>query len=274
MTARPQPPPRLAESAGAAGDLVRRALSEQAPADSLPRFTQLQARRAARARRHTAVVLAAAALALVVGVRSWRSSEPPLVVRAEPAPPTTASAASATVSATVAVDEPPPPSPSRAPSRRDVVSKPRAPIGGPSPRAEAEAAAPVKDVPVTSEPVGSAKACAELARGDAEAAIGCYAKLATGSGVTAELAFFEQARLAGKALRQPARALALLDQYRERFPSGSLRAEATLARIEWSLTVGDKARARAEVDEALGSGLLTERRAELERLRATLTQER
>jgi hypothetical protein len=126
-------------------------------------------------------------------------------------------------------------------------------------------------MPTPAELPGGAKACAELARsGAVEPAIGCYEGLARGSGVTAELALFEQARLAGKALRQPSRALALLDDYRQRFPSGSLRAEAMLAAIEWSLAAGDKARARAGVEEALASGLLEERRAELERLRATL----
>jgi len=71
-------------------------------------------------------------------------------------------------------------------------------------------------------------------------------------------------------LRQPARALMILDQYRDRFPKGSLRAEVMLARIDWLLGTGNKAGALVAVDEALASGLLKERSAELERLRSSL----
>ncbi len=55
-----------------------------------------------------------------------------------------------------------------------------------------------------------------------------------------------------------------------RFPNGSLRGEAMLAQIDWLLAAGDTAQALKVVDEALGSGLLRARTAELERLRATL----
>jgi len=120
-------------------------------------------------------------------------------------------------------------------------------------------------------PSGGARACADLARrGQAADALTCYGALSSGSGMTAELALFEQARLEGKALRHPERALEILDSYRRRFPTGSLRAEVMLARIDWLLTTGEHARARESVDEALASGLLRERTAELERLRASL----
>jgi hypothetical protein len=119
---------------------------------------------------------------------------------------------------------------------------------------------------------GGAKACAQLARGGAaEQALACYEKLASGNGMSAELALFEQARLEGKVLRRPERALRTLSDYRQRFPNGSLRGEAMLAQIDWLLAAGDSAHARQVVDEALVSGLLRERTAELERLRATLS---
>lgn len=269
MTERDGPPPRLAESPGPSGDLVRSVLSEQRASDPLPRFAQLQERRLARSWGRASALLVAAALCLVVGVRYLRPSEPALTVRAEP----TSSAlliASAPVDSTVTKGAEPRELPSEAPVKKELPSKPRSALAGsPLPRA---VSAPVPAaMPTPAELPGGAKACAELARsGAVEPAIGCYEGLARGSGVTAELALFEQARLAGKALRQPSRALALLDDYRQRFPSGSLRAEAMLAAIEWSLAAGDKARARAGVEEALASGLLEERRAELERLRTTL----
>ena len=88
--------------------------------------------------------------------------------------------------------------------------------------------------------------------------------------MVAELALFEQARLEGKVLRRPDRALLRLEAYRQRFPQGSLRAEVMLARLDWLLASGDRAGARRAVQEALDSGLLHERSAELQRLRATL----
>lgn len=265
-----EPPRRLIESEGPAGELLRRALSEESRGGDLPRFASLQEKRASRGRRQGALLLAAAALAVVVGFRATRRDEPLVSVRAEPvvAPSVTTSSAPARD-----VEEPPQvlPSENRRLAPRDAAAKPRLGLAS-VPRARA--ADPVPTVSSSLAPpevIPSAKPCAELARnGAVEDAMSCYEKLATGAGVTAELALFEQARLAGKALRQPSRALALLDRYRERFPRGSLRAEAMLARIEWSLAVGDTARTRAFVDEALASGLLKERTEELTRLRASL----
>jgi hypothetical protein len=73
-------------------------------------------------------------------------------------------------------------------------------------------------------------------------------------------------------LRQPARAVQVLERYRQRFPNGSLRGEVMLAQIGWLLAAGDDERARALVDEALASGLLRERTAELEQLREKLAR--
>jgi hypothetical protein len=122
--------------------------------------------------------------------------------------------------------------------------------------------------------LGGAKTCAALARtGAAEEAITCYEKLAGGSGISAELALFEQARLAGKVLNRPDRALLTLQSYRQRFPQGALRAEVMLAQIDWLLTSGQSAQALAVIDEALSSGLVSERAAELEQVRARLQRE-
>lgn len=277
MSASEPPPLRLADSPGAAGEVLRRALADQDPAARLPRFSQLQEKRVGRSRRQWAVFSAAAALALLLGWRASRPSDAPISLRAEPVTPSAvrslAEPAPVANPAPIAPLEPSSP----APVRRDAPLKQRA--AAPALSSSPARRAPEVDSPATEptlaaavvEPGGGAKACAELARGGTvERAIDCYERLSRGNGVTAELALFEQARLAGKALRQPARALALLEQYRQRFPSGSLRGEAMLARIEWALALGDKSRARAQVEEALKSGLLRERSAELERLRASL----
>lgn len=268
------PPPRLVESPGAAGECLRQALAEEEQR-RLPRFAALQERRARRSKRQVAVLFIAAAAAIPVGLRVLQRPEPQVIVRAEPVPARAPSAAASLVPLPIAPHEEHQeqqalqPSPSKVASQRAVHGKPRvavAPQPAPAPRVEA---AP----PRAADPNGGAKACAELARnGAAEQAMACYDKLANGSGVIAELALFEQARLAGKVLRQPARALATLDGYKQRFPNGSLRAEVMLARIDWLLGAGDKQRALQAVDDALASGLLRERTAELERLRSSLAQ--
>jgi hypothetical protein len=263
MNEQDESPPRLMDSLGSAGDCVRRALAEPEPNRPLPRFTALQELRARRGQRQVLLGMVALAGALLLGARWLPKAEPTPSLRAEPLPllaerrepPVVALPAE---SASAAPEQKQPITPKPTPR------KPRALlVPAPSPPQPAASAS----VP----PAGGARACAELARaGEPEQAMTCYAGLAEGRGVSAELALFEQARLAGRLLRKPERALALLDQHRTRFPNGSLRAEVMLARIDWLLSSGDRAGARAAVDEALGSGLLAERAGELERLRATL----
>jgi hypothetical protein len=272
-----EPPPRLVDALGPAGDCVRRALNER-PSRPLPGFDALRERRSRRtAARWT---LAFAAVVLAVPAAVWFSSgrvQPPLRVSAEPVVPLARALATPSASARDEKESPPVPSSPQALPKLRPSSRPRL---GPAPHGEPESQAPLASARVMPSvlpnvtpavPTAGAKPCVELARaGAAEDAIGCYERLARGTGVTAELALFEQARLAGKVLRQPARALAALEDYRRRFPSGSLRAEVMLARIDWLLGAGDREGALGAVDEALASGLLKERRAELTRLRASL----
>jgi len=267
------PPPRLVDLPGAAGDCVRDALATRERPCAVPRFTALQERRTRRARRHALLSIAAVVALGAFGARALHQPEPVLSVSAEPvalapasvvAPPPSAppSAAPKTEQRAAVVEAP-----------QKVPHRPKTPVVAlaPAPVAAPTTAPSAATMPTVAELNGGAKGCAELARGGApQDAIDCYARLASGSGVTAELAMFEQARLAGKVLRQPARALMILDQYRERFPRGSLRAEVMLARIDWLLGAGNKAGALVAVDEALASGLLKERSAELERLRSSL----
>jgi hypothetical protein len=240
-----------------------------------PRFALLQARRTRRLRWQRALLLSALALALLGGY-ALRHQEAQPSIRAElakgasPPPITlidTARPGPAPALATLASEAAARPATSTVAS---VKSSPPKLVHS----AEAQPlpiAAEAAERPAA-ETAGSAKVCAQLARdGAAEQALGCYQSLSSGAGMTAELALFEQARLEGKVLRRPERALRTLSDYRRRFPNGSLRGEAMLAQIDWLLAAGEPAQALHVVDEALGSGLLRERTAELERLRATLS---
>lgn len=279
------PPRRLLDSDGPAGDCLRQALVEQEL--SVPRFVRLREKRLLRLRLQRtawAVALAAAALVLLPKLRheaprpsisaehTPASAGEPLTSESSPRVTLAASHAPA-VTAPAPVAAPPlvTPRARKAPasSGRDELDREATPAPQPAPPVAPEIPA------ATPSANGSAKACAELARsGAASEGLRCYEALASGGGMSAELALFEQARLEGKVLRQPGRALATLEAYRRRFPQGSLRAEVMLAQIEWLVAAGDSARARSVVDEALASGLLRERAPELERLRDSLERSR
>jgi len=278
MTDERRAPPRLVQTRGPAGDCLREALSQPNFLQP-PRFALLKERRSRRIRRQRAA-LAVALMSAFFAVNALHKADPPPSIRAEVARFGSAPAAMASAAARGA--------------QAEVGSAPSSPVSkleGPSaaqPKPSAQRAAgqelaraverhepetKTDDAALTpdAEAPGSAGACAQLARsGSAEQALACYAQLARGSGMTAELSLFEQARLEGKVMRRPELALRTLDDYRRRFPQGSLRAEVMLAQIDWLLAAGDTVKARQVVEEALASGLLRERTAELERLRATL----
>jgi hypothetical protein len=270
MTPEPKAPVRLADSPGPAGDCLRQVLAQQDYGQALPRFVTLRDQRVRRARRQQSALLALLASTALFAAWTFRPEERPPSIRAEvtresraPANPSQASTLPAEPRlAEAALATPKALKPVR-PKTAAVRPNSRLAPGDP-PRVEAARA-------TEPEVKGGAKACAQLAReGAAEQALTCYEKLAVGGGITAELALFEQARLEGKLLRRPERALQRLDNYRRRFPSGSLRAEVMLAQIDWLVTTGDTAGALGIVDEALGSGLLRERSVELERVRDRL----
>jgi len=286
MSAPDEAPPRLVETAGPAGDCLRRALASSPTTAEVPPFSALRERRERRQRRLQrqlafGTLLSATALLLVVRVLS-REDEA-LSVRAE----VSTALQRERVEPKLEVEPSPELEPKPAlPEPAHAIDQPTTEVTRPRIRSASkrrESARPVEAAPVEarSAPAASpasppghhgARACAELARaGASEQALACYVELAQGTGISAELALFEQARLEGKALRRPERALATLASYRERFPNGSLRAEVMLAQIDWLLRTGERARALELVNEALASGSLQERRPELERLRATLS---
>jgi hypothetical protein len=110
-----------------------------------------------------------------------------------------------------------------------------------------------------------------------ETPAGAAAGLAFEGPAPADGALVEEAQLLAVALRKlrqeraPAAALDLLDQYRARFPSGALAAEATVARIDALLVMGRRTAAL----EVLGALSLSgySRRRELLVLRGELQTE-
>jgi hypothetical protein len=111
--------------------------------------------------------------------------------------------------------------------------------------------------------------CLHIARqGELRAAEQCFAERAAGSGLSAEMALYEMARL--RRDRDGSGALDALDEYRRRFPQGSLRNEVSITRVE---LLADLGRSREALDESLallGSASGQERAAELHMLRGNV----
>lgn len=96
--------------------------------------------------------------------------------------------------------------------------------------------------------------CRELAQAQGhstEAQLSCLEVVAEGSGLAAEAALFEIARLNARA--QPQRALENLAEHRERFPDGALRGEVAELRIRLLYQLRRDQEALAESEQALGT---------------------
>lgn len=115
---------------------------------------------------------------------------------------------------------------------------------------------------------GTAPDCLSLARrGQTRDAETCFLQRAEGSGLGAEMALYEVARLRRDVLADAPGALAALAEYRTRFPSGSLRREADMSQLELLLQLGRSDEALKQSDELLSSSASGERAAELHLLR-------
>lgn len=155
---------------------------------------------------------------------------------------------------------------------------PRAPVA--PRRSEDKVVAPARTpaplVPAQSpEDTGAARAdvseCLQLARrGERAQAEECFRSSASGSGLAAELALYELARLRRDLLDDPGGALSALDEHRRRFPGGGLHAEVELTRVELLVRMGRPAEALVEVERLLASSTGKERNAELVRIRDRL----
>jgi hypothetical protein len=135
-----------------------------------------------------------------------------------------------------------------------------APVGEPA----AEPPAPAPD----SKDAAPAPDCLSLARrGQTRDAEACFLKRAEGSGLGAEMALYEVARLRRDVLADANGALRALAEYGRRFPNGSLRREADMSQLELLVQLGRSEDALKQSDALLSSSASGERAAELHLLR-------
>ncbi len=147
--------------------------------------------------------------------------------------------------------------------RHDVerpASSPTAPLHAPSEVPAPESAKKQSSVAATKKTVPDGSRvqaptdtdCRDVVRSSGYAAgVRCYGdKAEHASGVGAEVAWIERARLESRALGRPNEALETLSTYERRFPSGTLATEARLTKIELLAAVGRREEALRAIDDA------------------------
>jgi len=119
---------------------------------------------------------------------------------------------------------------------------------------------------------------AALRDGNPEKAAEILARLAAGSGPTAENAAYELALITRDNLHRPQQAISLWGKYRRRFPSGVLRAESDLSIVETLSRIGENQAALSEATAFQARYPNSERKGEvgalIERLRVAERKER
>lgn len=147
-------------------------------------------------------------------------------------------------------------------------------LGRPEPASVASVAPPSPPAPALTQPENHPDPCIQQQRaGHYELALRCFQNVASGNGVGAELALYEQARLESAVLGQPEAALKTLADHLRRFPAGALTSEARLMKLGLLAQTGS-GRALPEVEAALQSPLGSERRGDLLFLRANILKAR
>lgn len=120
-------------------------------------------------------------------------------------------------------------------------------------------------------PAAPSPDCRELARhGEPKRAEACYLERSAGTGLDAETALLEVARLRRDVLGDSRSALNALETYRRRFPNGSLRSEADLAHVVLLTRLGRHDEALTESQDLLDSPNGRERAVELHLLRGNV----
>lgn len=231
----PQPAPLSREGDATARLLALAEREFRAGLDEGAAFRRLE-----RSRRQRAVVLwvgstvaIAAALALVAGrgLDSRKAERVELTAESGPLAPSRVGPSA----------QPPPAAP------RD---DPALPARSQEPRRSVELrSAPSQSAPVVPTEAANEAQCRELsAAGRSERAVECFRAVARGAGLESEVAIYEAARLSIEALREPGRALALLDEHEKRFSGGAMRGEVAWLRVRSLRDLGrlDEALARSE----------------------------
>jgi hypothetical protein len=134
-----------------------------------------------------------------------------------------------------------------------------------------KAAALPNDVTAPSDP----SICRDLARtGKPKQAEQCYVSVASGNGLSAEMALYEVARLRRDVLGNPTGSLAALDDYEKRFASGTLAPEVRMARVDLLARLGRVEQALEASGQLLGSASGRARTVELRLLRGNLLRDK
>jgi hypothetical protein len=117
--------------------------------------------------------------------------------------------------------------------------------------------------------------CERLAAaGDSERALSCFGTLARGEGLVAEVASYKAARISFESLRDPRRALRLLDEHGARFPSGTMRGEVRWLRVQSLERAGRYDEALTESEALLAAPEGRSLSSDLHWLRARIYEER
>jgi tetratricopeptide (TPR) repeat protein len=204
-------PPRLRDEDGTAGSLLRGA--DESFRKGFVEGGAWQRLEQRRQRRRTATswalgACAVAAAIAIVGLRS-RSDDGELVVSPEPVP----------VSIPEGLGEPPTQVTAARPLEPSVLAPPRSPAVRVARKAD-------------QEPRSEASCRSLASTGEVEAAVKCFQDLSRGSGLGAEVALYEAARLSAERLQDPRRALRLLDEHQSRFSGSALRGEVEWLRVQ------------------------------------------
>jgi len=241
-------PPRLASRDDAGGRLLREAeRAFQARLSPEIAWKRFQARRQRRWFVRFAVV-AAFVLAGVAFARQRLTTpvpvEAPTLVAERLVAPTVSAAPSASVVTERRISPP-----AAAPAR------PRAPsVSSPSSSSPSLSSPALHNSVVgSSEPVTDATCRAWAGQGRAERAVDCYQEIARQSGIGAEVALYEAARLSSEALGDAPRALGLLEQHSSRFPNSVLRVEVHWLQIRSLERAGKLEQALTESEALLDS---------------------
>jgi hypothetical protein len=151
----------------------------------------------------------------------------------------------------------------RLPQVRPKAAAPRKLTAAPEPSPAPSASAPADQ--------GSAVECLEFARrGQPARAENCFLQQSTGTGLVAQMALYELARLRKDALGDAAGAHRALADYRERFPDGSLRTEVEVSMVELLVRLGRFEQALTESEHLLQTSYGQERSVQLRLLRGNL----
>jgi hypothetical protein len=235
-------PPRLEREVGPVANLIRRANTEFRSGLDEPRaFERLE-----RVRRRRSLAgyvlpgaLAAAAAFIVLGHRQDFGHEPSkfeLVAEL----PRKAHATTPVQDVDVVPD----------PSAAHVAPAPPAPVGRRVPAVRSSSSSSY----AAPSPLTEADCRKRSQEGKIERAEDCFRALArASSGVGAEVALYEAARLSAEALHEPLRALTLLDEHAKRFPGSALRGEVAWLTIRSLAHVGHFDAALQESEKLLGS---------------------